>query len=242
MMTLKSYPGNKSSPGVYHKIINQMTPHDCYIEPCAGSAAIYRKKKEAGINIIGEANPKVFYSLKRELMNNHPDTIMCHQDYRETIESGLRTLSNRIFIYMDCPYPMESRRSTKDIYGAFEWSKKDHIEMLEYFKNLDKKYKSDRRTCVHWMISSYPNELYDKELSSYRRMEFMASTHGGVSTEVIYMNYKEPDRLHDYQYIGKDWIDRQRIKRKASRTVKKLKNMPRLERLAILEQIYKEFD
>jgi hypothetical protein len=46
-----TYPGGKNGAGVYQKIINQMPPHQVYIEPFLGGAAIMRLKRPAPLNI-----------------------------------------------------------------------------------------------------------------------------------------------------------------------------------------------
>ncbi len=48
------------------------------------------------------------------------------------------------------------------------------------------------------------------------------------------MNYPQPEELHDYRYLGEDFVDRQRIHRKIQRHVDKLLGLPVLERNAIL--------
>jgi len=35
------YPGGKNSAGTYQRIINQIPPHNVYIEPFAESAAVF---------------------------------------------------------------------------------------------------------------------------------------------------------------------------------------------------------
>lgn len=45
------YPGGKSGPGVYHRLINLMPPHQTYIEPFLGGGAIMRLKRPARYNI-----------------------------------------------------------------------------------------------------------------------------------------------------------------------------------------------
>lgn len=54
-----SYPGGKAGPGVYQQIINQMPPHDVYIEAFLGAGAIMRRKRPAGLNIGIEADAGV---------------------------------------------------------------------------------------------------------------------------------------------------------------------------------------
>jgi hypothetical protein len=46
-----SYPGGKNGSGVYQTLINLMPPHDVYIEPFLGGAAIMRLKRPARLNI-----------------------------------------------------------------------------------------------------------------------------------------------------------------------------------------------
>ena len=45
------YPGGKSGPGVYHRLINLMPPHAVYCEPFLGGGAVMRLKRPAAYNI-----------------------------------------------------------------------------------------------------------------------------------------------------------------------------------------------
>jgi hypothetical protein len=45
------YPGGKSGPGVYHRLINLMPPHRTYIEAFLGGGAVMRLKRPAPYNI-----------------------------------------------------------------------------------------------------------------------------------------------------------------------------------------------
>ncbi len=56
---------------------------------------------------------------------------------------------------------------------------------------------------------------------------------GGVRTEKLWYNY-EIDRLHWASFAGKNFTDRQRIKRKAQRWANNYQALPQVERLAIL--------
>lgn len=51
MLEEMGYPGGKSGPGVYHRLINLMPPHQTYIEPFLGGGAIMRLKRPAVYNI-----------------------------------------------------------------------------------------------------------------------------------------------------------------------------------------------
>lgn len=78
-------------------------------------------------------------------------------------------------------------------------------------------------------ISSYPNALYDDRLKDWRYIDFTAQTRRGAATERLYMNYPEPDELHDYSYLGSDYKDRERIKLKFQRWVCSFESLPTIE-------------
>ncbi len=46
-----TWPGGKAVSGVYQAIINQIPPHDVYIEPFVGGAGVLRHKRPAKANI-----------------------------------------------------------------------------------------------------------------------------------------------------------------------------------------------
>jgi hypothetical protein len=46
-----AYPGGKAGDGVFQTLINLMPPHDVYVEPFLGGAAIMRAKRPASTNI-----------------------------------------------------------------------------------------------------------------------------------------------------------------------------------------------
>jgi len=51
------------------------------------------------------------------------------------------------------------------------------------------------------------------------------------------MNFAEPLELHDYQYLGENFRERERIKRKTNRWRNRLETMDTLERHAIMNAI-----
>ena len=52
-----------------------------------------------------------------------------------------------------------------------------------------------------------------------------------------WMSYPEPKELHDYSHLGKDFRERERIKKKIKRNVDKLKKLPALERGSLIEAL-----
>lgn len=89
------------------------------------------------------------------------------------------------------------------------------------------------------MISGYPSQLYDELLGDWRSLEFQVMTRGGPRTEKLWMNYAQ-DAAYSAAFAGTDYIDRQRIKRKAERWAAKYRDLPPGEQLAILTEMLKE--
>ena len=65
------------------------------------------------------------------------------------------------------------------------------------------------------MLSGYPSALYDELLSDWRTFELQVMSQAGVRTEKPWFNFT-PDRVHWSSYAGRNFTDRQRIKRKAA--------------------------
>ena len=83
------------------------------------------------------------------------------------------------------------------------------------------------------MVSGYPSALYDARLEGWRSLELQVMNQGGVRTEKLWFNFV-PDRVHWASRAGRNFTDRQRIKRKAASWGERYGAMPRAERLAVL--------
>ena len=67
---------------------------------------------------------------------------------------------------------------------------------------------------------------------------FQTMTRGGAkATEHLWFNFPPPRQLHDYRYLGTDFRDRERMKRRQGHWVARLKKMPEAERQALLSAI-----
>jgi len=211
------YPGGKNGDGVYQTLINQIPPHEIYVEPFPGSGAVLRHLKPAVV------------AIGIDLKSDNGSYIR-HLEHGHFISGcGIQWLKKRCwtgteFVYLDPPYPWPSRLSYKPRY-EFELTDEDHDQILSIIVDVP----------VPVMISTYPNDQYDAALHGWRRMEMMVPTHGGVLPEHVYMNYEEPLALHDYRYLGEDYRARERIKRMQARWKGKFKNLSQKERLAMLE-------
>ncbi len=100
--------------------------------------------------------------------------------------------------------------------------------MLEQFKSKN----------VFFLISGYKSELYMSMLEEWQYFEFQTMSRGGVRTESLWTSFNPDEYVkHDYNYVGSDYTDRQRIKRKIDRWVKKINSLEFDERQALLQAL-----
>ncbi len=220
-----AYPGGKNGAGVFQKIINQMPPHDVYIEPFLGGGAVMDAKRPALRNIGIDIDSDV-------IEGRHGDTITAiNADAISFLPELVREVSKdgaRVLVYADPPYLGSARVSARPIYQHEMLSEEEHLEFLSMVKSLG---------CMV-MVSGYESELYARELEGWRSVTFQAMTRGGFpATEWLWMNFPEPFELHDYRYLGENFRERERIKRQQARWRNRLEKMPALERYAILQAV-----
>lgn len=126
-------------------------------------------------------------------------------------------------VYCDPPY-VHSTRSRTDLY-RYEMTDRQHRALLRLLSRLPCKV----------MLSGYRSKLYADELESWDVVTFQAMTRAGKpATEFLWFNFPRPTALHDYRFLGADFRERERIKRKSQRWVARLHRMPTLERQALL--------
>ena len=215
------YPGGKEGAGTFQRIINQIPPHDVYIEPFLGGGAILRHKRPARSSIAIDIDPDV--------MELSPLDGPLHTEYlcRDSIAwLEAYEFTGREFVYADPPYVRSTCLS--DCRYRFDLSEKDHRRLLNVLLRLP----------CPVMISGYMSSLYACILSGWETDHFKVVTRGGtIAEEWLWMNYAAPQALHDYGGLGKDFTDRQRIKRKIARWKRKLSALPMLEREAMLQAL-----
>lgn len=213
-----SYLGSKAASGAYQVIIASMPPHDVYIEAFLGSGAVMRRKpasmRSIGIDLDESLLASALYPGVELLCTNAP----CYIDTFDYAGSG------RVLVYADPPYLLQTRTSTARY--KHEFSDNDHMRLLEVLKKVP----------ADVIISGYPSALYNDQLYDWRTFQFQAMTRGGVRTEQLWFNYA-PDSVYWSKYAGKDFTDRQRIKRKAQRWADNYAALPSDERQAILSAI-----
>ncbi|MEM1122939.1 MAG: hypothetical protein AAGJ18_21015, partial [Bacteroidota bacterium] len=136
----------------------------------------------------------------------------------ELLEEEKELSEEDIFIYLDPPYPLDSRKDNRPRY-PHEMTDEQHINMLVICKLLRCKI----------AISTYSNKLYRSYLKNWRLLEFQSNTRRGMATEHLYMNYPEPTELHDYSYLGENASEREDIRLRFERFKNKFSKKSALE-------------
>lgn len=227
-----SYPGGKGGAGVYQAIINQMPPHDTYIEPFLGAGSVMRMKRPAartiGIDLdpaiagTGDAAAPLLAAWGAEAAAIVEEIEIARADGIAWLRERQRW-TGRELVYCDPPYLMAVRRHARALY-AHEMAEADHRALLDVVKRLP---------CAV-MLSGYPSALYLAELAAWRIVMFAAPTRGRPALEYLWCNFPPPAALHDYRYLGATWRERERIGRKVKRWRAKAAQLDPLERQAVL--------
>ncbi len=209
-----SYFGSKATSGLCQPIIAMMPPHETYIETHLGGGAIMKRKPPARHNIGIDLDRRVLGRFQCEypveLINGCAHRFLAEYDYQ-----------GRELVYSDPPYLRCTRTSGRKY--RFDYEERDHINLLALLKTLP----------CQVMISGYPAALYDELLGGWRTLELQVMNQAGVRTEKLWFNFAV-DRVHWASYAGKNFTDRQRIKRKAANWARRYQDLPQSERLAVL--------
>lgn len=233
-----NYFGGKSNAGVYQTIINHIPPHRVFMTLFAGNCGVLKHIRPAETTIINDLDLDVTkawdatgISLKGgyEVYNTNAfdwfgqtGTLQDLQWYRQ---------KEHVFIYLDPPYLFSARKGQLPIY-KHELTEKVHegflTDITAYWM-----------TGYKVMISHYPCDLYDKILlkkNKWNYTDFNGQIRQGPVIERIYYNYALDGRLHDYQYIGKDFREREKFKRIKTNWFAKLDKMEPLLRNSMLQE------
>jgi hypothetical protein len=224
---LEGYPGAKAGAGVYQTIINEFPPHQVYVEAFVGGGAILLRKRPATTSTIAiDADADVaarWCTIARS--GAVPRLTAMHGDARSLIASFGERIRPDWLIYADPPYVRSTRRSRAPLY-RHEFTDRDHKLLLSLLLTVP----------AAVVVSGYRCVLYDRMLAGWRRIDFRAMTRGGPAIESLWCNFTTAER-HEYTYLGGDFRERERIKRKKTRWVRRIAAMPELERNALLEAL-----
>lgn len=231
----KSYFGGKEGNGTIQTLINHIPPHQAFCSLFLGNCAVTRYIKLPKYVLLNDLDERVvaaWSGFKPDLLEYQVDI-----DNRPAIDilKEIQSLSRPVskykpadtFIFLDPPYLIETRKSKVPVY-RHEMTKRDHIDLLMQITAM-MEYKI--------MICCYPNPLYEMWLTGWHYHDFYSTIRGGVALERIYYNYDLNGKLHDYQYLGGNFREREKFNRIKNNLIKKLSVMPVELRNSIVSDI-----
>ena len=211
--------GSKATSGLCQPIIALMPPHSTFIESHLGGGAIMRRKPAAlrniGIDLDRGAIERFSCDYPVELVHG-----CCHEYLAGFAYDGTE------LVYADPPYLKSARKAPGRYRYRFDYEDKDHIELLGLLKALP----------CRVMISGYGSELYEDLLGGWNTISLQVMNQAGVVTERVWFNFT-PDRVHWCRHAGRNFTDRQRIRRKAQGWGRRYRQMPHAERVAVLAEM-----
>lgn len=216
------YNGGKGAAGVVQTIINQIPPHQTYIEAFVGGGAVFRAKTPAASSVLVDRDRAVVDEWARRC-GTRQDVSVLEGDALELVPSLVAMLPG-CFVYLDPPYVHATRRDLK-LY-RYEMDDAGHRRLVELLASLP----------CPWALSGYRNTIYDEAAASlgWRRVDYRCMTRRGPVTESLWMNYPAPAVIAETTYAGSSFRERERIRRKAARWQAKFLAMTAVEQQAIL--------
>ena len=211
------YPGGKGR--MFQQLISLMPPHRVYIETHLGGGAVLRRKRPAEVNIAIDSDPKVIADWQRDLPA-HVDLILGDavaflEAYRFSGDE-LSTATHHIF----------QERAEEPKYIVSDYREKDHVRLLSCLLE----------TRCRIMISGYESALYNRALSGWRRIDF-PMVPKGETMETVWLNYEPSRNLHDHNYIGADFREREAVKRRRRGLIRRVLELAPAERNALVAEL-----
>jgi hypothetical protein len=110
----------------------------------------------------------------------------------------------------------------------YDYQEIDHVRLLGILQKLS----------CRVVVSGYPSELYDEFLCAWQSQTFAAKAHDGIRQEKIWFNFDIPIRLHDTGHLGRDFRERQTIKRRLQRLQTRISTLSAHEQQILSEWFY----
>ena len=217
-----SYPGGKGR--ALHFLINLMPPHDTYVETHLGGGSLMRSKRPARRNLGIDRDPEVVDAWR----DAGPPEVEVHCDdaaaFLRRMDPDAGTL-----VFCDPPYWPGARRRERCY--RYDYSEKQHAELIDVLRSLN----------CPILLTGYDNTLYSVQLNDWKRMEYINQTQTGPVVECVWMNYEPGEMLHDYRYLGSDFRERERLKRRRQTQIRRLQEADPRERHAVICDIVEAF-
>ena len=229
---MNRYPGGKNAEGTWRWLVGHMTPHAYYGELFVGSGAVLKHKVPALRSYVFDLDPDVVDYWRRLAF---PGVVSSCECSIEWLAKHGPTLGPDWLLYLDPPYLPETRVKKK-LY-KFELTPAQHRQLLAAARSA---------TC-RVMISGYASAMYDDALRGWSRYTLRVSTRGhrrgkpSMRTEVLWCNYSS-DVARDYAHPtpGRNWRERDRIKKRLRRIAAKFRTWPEYERRAVLAELVRQ--
>jgi len=232
--------GSKEGAGTLQQLLGLLMPHSVYVECFLGNGAVLRHKTPALRTIGVEADAVIVKAWER---TRWPGVELVHADAIAWLAKASAWLPPDALVYCDPPYPHNTRTSSKRY--RHELSGRDHRRLLDVLDALE----------CSVIISSYESRLYLERLGdrrwptwgrSWRHHSWPAMTRGGLRTEHAWvktsMAAASVSLGVEARYLGQNFRDRTRIKRKVARWTGKFDTMPVRDRTAILAALLTRYE
>ncbi len=184
-----------------------------------------RNKKRSANQLGIEIDEKVIEKWQKE----YPNTCQLIQGDALSVISEME-INQETVIYSDPPYLPETR-SREKVY-KHDYTIEDHRRLLRLLAGLP----------CRVLISGYASDLYDEYLTGWNTYEYMSKTHTGMREETIWYNYPKPTQLHDSRYLGSDFREREKIKRRQENLKQKIQGLPSQEQAAIFDWLQQHIE
>lgn len=220
----KHFVGSKNGAGVKQWIINLMPAHRIYVEPFLGKGAVMlAKRRSAGTVGIDYDHETISDFACRQ---SWPGLTTVHGNSLEILP--LLKVESDWLIYADPPYLASSRSCKRRYYKNELMTEAEHDRLLSILTTLP----------AQVMISGYWSELYKDRLQGWNTSTFWTVNRAGKRVqEFLWFNFPVPALPFDVQFAGSNRTERQRIKRKAGRWLRKFMAVPESERQFILNSL-----
>jgi hypothetical protein len=221
---MKNFVGSKNGAGIKQWLISLMPAHRVYVESFLGKGAVLLAKRPASVSIGIDYDAGVIDGYW--CRHAQPGLSIVHGDALSLLP--LLKVQNDWLIYADPPYLMSVRSSKRSYYAKELFTEAAHDRLLSILTSLQ----------CNVMISGYQSELYSMRLKDWTvKTKWTTNRRGKRVQEFCWMNFEPPAVFHDTRFVGNDFTDRQRIKRKAGRWLRKFSTMPAAERQVILTSL-----
>lgn len=223
--------GSKGGSGIAQWLISLMPPHRTYVEAFLGSGIILRTKLPAFRNIGIDLDGELLTRFETDHFNTCQERMFLPELLNGDALTLLPTLGLRRddLVYADPPYPASVR-----VAGARPYYKHEALDEAWHERFLAV---LQALPCAV-MVSGYEGDLYTRRLAKWRSSyKWTVNRAGAKVREFVWMNFAEPALLHDPRFVGGNFTDRQRVKRKIGRWVRNFSAMAPGERWAIYESL-----